>query len=56
MLQGGCGVKRSEGCAEPRWLVVKMDDGEADARRKPTSTEPDSVKSGRSIKEVADDD
>lgn len=38
---------------EKNWLVVKMDDDEADARRKPTNTERKSVLSGRTIKDVA---
>lgn len=33
--------------ADPRWLLVKVKDDEADARRNPISTEPDSVVSGR---------
>jgi hypothetical protein len=36
-----------------QWLLVKMDDDDADARRNPVSTEPDSVKTGRSIEEIA---
>jgi DNA ligase D-like protein (predicted 3'-phosphoesterase) len=35
-----------------RWLLVKMDDDEADARRNPTSTETRSVKSGRTLEEI----
>ena len=35
------------------WLLIKIDDDEADARRNPTSTEPKSVLSGRTIEEVA---
>ena len=35
-----------------RWLLVKMDDDEADARRNPSSTEPKSVKSGRTLEEI----
>jgi len=38
------------------WLLIKMDDDKADARRNPVSTEPDSVLSGRSLKEIAADD
>ncbi|MBD3209902.1 DNA ligase [Candidatus Micrarchaeota archaeon] len=34
------------------WLLIKMDDEKADARRNPTSTEPLSVKSSRSLKEI----
>ena len=32
-----------------------MDDDEADARRNPVSTEPDSVASGRSLDEITED-
>jgi len=34
------------------WLLVKVDDSGADARRNPTSTEPKSVLSGRTVEEV----
>ena len=36
-----------------RWLLVKMDDEAADARRNPVKTEPESVLTGRTIEEVA---
>jgi hypothetical protein len=36
-----------------RWLLVKMADEEADARRKPVKSQPESVASGRTIQEVA---
>ncbi|MDN3554372.1 DNA polymerase ligase N-terminal domain-containing protein [Halomonas maura] len=35
------------------WLLIKIDDAAADARRNPTSTEPASVVSGRTLGEVA---
>jgi hypothetical protein len=35
-----------------RWLLVKMNDDEADNRRNPTSTETKSVKSGRTLEEI----
>ena len=35
-----------------QWLLVKMDDDEADGRRNPTSTEPKSVKSGKTLEEI----
>lgn len=38
------------------WLLVKMDDEHADARRKPTSTENKSVKSGRSLQEIKENE
>ncbi|MFP4513726.1 MAG: DNA polymerase ligase N-terminal domain-containing protein [Acidimicrobiales bacterium] len=35
------------------WLLIKHDDDEADARRRPTSTQPESVISGHTVDEVA---
>jgi DNA ligase D-like protein (predicted 3'-phosphoesterase) len=53
-LTGGYALQRIGGKDDDaRWLLVKMDDDEADARRNPVSTEPDSVVSGRSLKDVA---
>jgi len=37
---------------DEQWLLVKMDDKYADARRNPVSTEPDSVISGDSLEEI----
>lgn len=37
---------------EKNWLLVKEKDHEADARRNPVSTEPKSVLSGKSVKEI----
>jgi DNA ligase D-like protein (predicted 3'-phosphoesterase) len=48
-LRGGYALQRvAEGDAE-RWLLVKMKGEGADARRRPVSTEPESVLSGRTI-------
>lgn len=52
-LKGGYALKRIRGGHKPRWLLIKMDDGEADARRRPTSTRPESVKTGRDLDDVA---
>lgn len=42
---------------DPRnWLLVKMDDEEADARRNPVSTEPQSVLSGRTLEEIVQEE
>lgn len=49
-LAGGYALQR---IGEKRWLLIKMDDEQADARRNPVSTEPKSVLSGRSLKEIA---
>ncbi|MDX1633716.1 MAG: DNA polymerase ligase N-terminal domain-containing protein [Marinobacter sp.] len=54
-LQGGYALKRTRGGDNPQWLLIKMDDDGADARRNPVSTEPDSVKSGRSLEEIAEE-
>lgn len=51
-LKGGYALIRTDIGDEERWLLVKMDDDEADARRNPTSTEADSVASGRSIDDI----
>jgi DNA ligase D-like protein (predicted 3'-phosphoesterase) len=39
--------------AGAEWLLIKRRDQEADARRNPQSTQPESVKTGRTIDEVA---
>jgi hypothetical protein len=51
-LKGGYALIRTDQGDEARWLLIKMDDDQADARRNPTSTEPDSVLSGRSLAEI----
>jgi len=53
-LKGGYALVRIDD-ADDRWLLIKMDDDEADARRKPTSTQPRSVLSERTIEEIAED-
>ncbi|MBD3366849.1 MAG: DNA ligase [Candidatus Eisenbacteria bacterium] len=52
-LTGGYALIRTGGDGK-RWLLIKMKDSEADARRNPVSTEPESVLSGRTIEEVAE--
>lgn len=55
-IRGGYVLKRTNGEGEKsRWLMIKMKDDAADARRKPTETEPSSVKTGRDLSEVAAD-
>lgn len=51
-ISGGYALIRTGSGDDLRWLLVKMDDKEADARRNPTSTEPESVKTGRTLAEV----
>lgn len=50
-LRGGYALIRMERDAD-RWLLTKMDDEAADARRNPVSTQPESVLTGRSLDEV----
>jgi DNA ligase D-like protein (predicted 3'-phosphoesterase) len=38
---------------QAQWLLIKRRDEEADARRNPQSTQPESVKSGRTVEQVA---
>ena len=56
-LQGGWRLVHARvGGEEDNWLLQKLDDSGSDARRNPTSTEPGSVLSGRSVDEIDDDD
>lgn len=52
-LSGGYALTRVGDGKRERWLLVKMDDEGADARRNPVKTEPESVLSGRTIEQVA---
>lgn len=52
-IRGGYAMTRiREKKNKKEWLLVKMDDEEADARRNPVNTEPDSVVSGDSIEQI----
>jgi DNA ligase D-like protein (predicted 3'-phosphoesterase) len=52
-LKGGYAlVEMESGNMEGNWLLIKMDDDEADARRNPVNTEKNSVKTGRTLKEI----
>lgn len=51
-IRGGYALQRID-APEDQWLLVKMDDEDADARRNPVSTEPRSVLSGRTLSDVA---
>ena len=54
-ISGGYALQRIND-NKGQWLLIKMDDKNADARRNPVSTKPDSVASGRSIDEIAKDE
>jgi len=51
-LRGGYALKRIEAGKKSRWLLIKMDDDEADARRNPVNTETRSAKTGRTMQQI----
>ena len=53
-LVGGWTLQRTRGGDKPQWLIITRRDEQADARRNPQSTQPDSVKTGRTIEQVAE--
>jgi len=55
-IRGGYAMIHTKGGKKDNWLLIKMDDDEADARRNPVSTEPKSIKSGRTLEEIAADE
>jgi DNA ligase D-like protein (predicted 3'-phosphoesterase) len=52
-LAGGWALTRVATGADPRWIVVKMRDAEADPGRDIVAERPESVVSGRTIAELA---
>ncbi len=53
-LKGGYALVEMKG--RNGWLLIKMDDEGADARRNPVSTQPDSVLTGRSLEDIEADE
>jgi DNA ligase D-like protein (predicted 3'-phosphoesterase) len=53
-ISGGYALHRTGSGDDANWLLIKMDDDHADARRNPVSTETKSVKTGRTMKQIAD--
>lgn len=52
-IQGGYAMARmNQNHDDEQWVIFKLDDEKADARRNPTSTEPSSVLTGRSLDEI----
>lgn len=51
-LTGGYALHRTDRGGKEQWLLVKMDDEAADARRNPTSTQPQSVISGKTNEDL----
>jgi DNA ligase D-like protein (predicted 3'-phosphoesterase) len=52
-LRGRYALTRTDTEPRERWLLVKVRDEAADARRNPISTQPESVLTGRTIEQVA---
>lgn len=52
-LRGGWTLQRTRAGVKAQWLLIKRGDEHADARRNPESTQPESVKTGRTVEEVA---
>ena len=51
-LRGGYALVRTGRGEDSRWLLIKMKDEEADARRNPVSTQPQSVLTGRTLEQI----
>jgi DNA ligase D-like protein (predicted 3'-phosphoesterase) len=51
-LQGGYALIRTSGDDKKKWLFIKMRDEHADARRNPISSQPESVLSGKTNKDL----
>jgi DNA ligase D-like protein (predicted 3'-phosphoesterase) len=52
-LRGGYALTRFKTGKDESWLLVKMDDAEADPRRNPVAAETRSVLTGRTLEEIA---
>lgn len=55
-LRGGYALIRLKRAKDEGWLLVKMRDEEADASYDPVRTQPESVLSGRTIEEIAEEE
>jgi len=53
-LTGGFALTRTGSGRRERWMLVKLRDEGADARRNPVSSQPASVLSGRTVEQVVD--
>jgi DNA ligase D-like protein (predicted 3'-phosphoesterase) len=55
-LQGGYALVRTGKGDSARWLLLKMKDERADARRNPVNSQPKSAITGRTLKQIARDE
>ncbi|MBD3167935.1 MAG: DNA ligase [candidate division Zixibacteria bacterium] len=55
-LEGGYALIKTKRGKGDQWLLIKMDDEYADARRNPVSSQPKSAVSGRTIKQIEKDE
>jgi DNA ligase D-like protein (predicted 3'-phosphoesterase) len=55
-IEGGYSIVRTEKGSKPRWLLVKMKDDGADARRNPVSTQPKSSLTGRTLRQIEEEE
>lgn len=53
-LRGGYALRRTSRDGKPQWLLIKKKDEMADADRAPTTTQPDSVLTGRNLEQIAE--
>jgi DNA ligase D-like protein (predicted 3'-phosphoesterase) len=54
-LKGGYALTKTGRGTDKRWLLVKLKDEDADARRNPVNTQPESVLTGRTIEQLTED-
>ena len=52
-LRGGFVLMRMHGKPESNWLLIKLDDEEADPEYDPVRTRPESVLTGRTLEEIS---
>lgn len=55
-ISGGYVLQRTGNAADSKWLLIKMDDDQADARRNPVSTQRKSVASGRTMHQIGQEE